>query len=44
MRVFRFNDELGRRLEALDQSKAVPPAESHARLKRKSLERRNMRA
>jgi hypothetical protein len=44
MQVTGFNDELARRLEALDRGKAAPPSESRARLKRKSLERRKMRA
>jgi antitoxin ParD1/3/4 len=44
MQVTGFNDELARRLEALDRGKAVPPFKSRARLKRKSLERRKMRA
>jgi antitoxin ParD1/3/4 len=39
-----FNQELGRRLAALDRGESVAPSESRARLQRKSAERRNPRA
>ncbi|HXJ92948.1 MAG TPA: type II toxin-antitoxin system ParD family antitoxin [Terriglobia bacterium] len=35
-----FNQELGRRLEALDRGQRVDPAEARARLRRKSEARR----
>jgi antitoxin ParD1/3/4 len=35
-----FNDELGRRLDALDRGQHVSPADARARLKRKSEGRR----
>jgi antitoxin ParD1/3/4 len=35
-----FNEELGRRLASLDDGAIVDPAESRARLRRKSIERR----
>ena len=35
-----FNDEIGRRLAALDRGEAVTPAEGRARLRRKSEQRR----
>lgn len=39
-----FNGELGRRLASLDRGETVNPAESRARLQRKSGERRKSRA
>jgi antitoxin ParD1/3/4 len=39
-----FNRELGRRLASLDRGETVDPAESRARLQRKSAERRKPRA
>jgi len=36
-----FDQELGRRLETLDRGQHVSPAETRARLKRKSEQRRN---
>jgi antitoxin ParD1/3/4 len=39
-----FNQELGRRLESLDNGRHVEPAEVRARLKRKSDARRKSRA
>lgn len=39
-----LNRELGRRLESLDKGERVAPAESRARLNRKSEERRKRRA
>jgi Arc/MetJ-type ribon-helix-helix transcriptional regulator len=39
-----FNEELGRRLAALDRGEAVDPAEARARLRRKSEQRRKPRA
>ena len=39
-----FNGELGRRLASLDRGETVDPAESRARLQRKSAERRKPRA
>ena len=39
-----FNEELGRRLAALDRGEAVDPAVARARLHRKSGERRKPRA
>jgi antitoxin ParD1/3/4 len=39
-----FNTELGRRLASLDRGETVDPAESRARLRRKSGERRKPRA
>ena len=39
-----FNQELGRRLESLDNGQHVEPAEVRARLKRKSDARRKSRA
>jgi len=39
-----FNEELGRRLAALDHGETVDPAEARARLRRKSVERRKPRA
>jgi antitoxin ParD1/3/4 len=39
-----FNEELGRRLAALDRGETVNPATSRARLQRKSEERRKTRA
>ena len=38
-----FNDELGRRLEALDRGERMEPAEARARLARKSEERQQAR-
>lgn len=42
-KLAEFNGELGRRLASLDQGKTVKPAESRARLERKSGERRKPR-
>ncbi len=39
-----FNRELGRRLASLDRGETVDPAESRARLRRKSQERRTRTA
>jgi antitoxin ParD1/3/4 len=39
-----FNEELGRRLAALDRGEFVDPAASRARLDRKSAQRRKSRA
>jgi antitoxin ParD1/3/4 len=39
-----FNEELGRRLAALDRGETVKPVTSRARLQRKSEERRKTRA
>jgi antitoxin ParD1/3/4 len=39
-----FNQELGRRLETLDRGKHVSAADSRARLKRKSEQRRKAKA
>ncbi|HXP88504.1 MAG TPA: type II toxin-antitoxin system ParD family antitoxin [Bryobacteraceae bacterium] len=39
-----FNQELGRRLAALDRGETVDPAAARARLQRKSAERRKTRA
>ena len=39
----RFNDELGRRLAALDRGEAVDPAAARTRLRRKSEQRRKSR-
>jgi len=38
-----FNEELGRRLASLDRGETVDPAETRARLQRKSGERRKSR-
>ncbi len=38
-----FNEELGRRLASLDRGETVDPAQTRARLQRKSEERRNRR-
>jgi antitoxin ParD1/3/4 len=38
-----FNGELGRRLASLDRGETVDPAETRARLQRKSAERRKPR-
>ena len=38
-----FNGELGRRLASLDRGETVDPAETRARLRRKSAERRKSR-
>jgi antitoxin ParD1/3/4 len=38
-----FNEELGRRLAALDRGEAVDPAAARARLRRKSEQRRKPR-
>jgi antitoxin ParD1/3/4 len=43
-RLGEFNQELERRLEALDSGKHVEPAESRDRLKRKSEQRRKSKA
>lgn len=39
-----FNGELGRRLATLDRGQTVDPAQTRARLQRKSTERRKPRA
>jgi antitoxin ParD1/3/4 len=39
-----FNQELSRRLESLDQGKHVSPADTRARLRRKSEQRRKDKA
>ena len=39
-----FNEELGRRLASLDRGETADPAETRARLQRKSAERRKPRA
>jgi antitoxin ParD1/3/4 len=39
-----FNWEIGRRLASLDRGETVDPAKAHARLQRKSAERRKPRA
>ena len=39
-----FNEELGRRLASLDRGEHVDPAETRARLQRKSEQRRTPRA
>lgn len=39
-----FNEELGRRLAALDRGETVEPAEARARLQRKSEQRRKPQA
>jgi len=39
-----FNQELGRRLDALDRGQHVSPADARARLKRKSEQRRKAKA
>jgi antitoxin ParD1/3/4 len=39
-----FNEELGRRLAALDRGEAIAPAAARVRLQRKSDERRKPRA
>ena len=39
-----FNDQLGRRLAALDRGEVVEPAAARARLRRKSEQRRKPRA
>jgi antitoxin ParD1/3/4 len=39
----QFNDELGRRLAALDRGETVDPATARARLRRKSEQRRKPR-
>ena len=41
--IAEFNRELERRLAALDRGEMVDPAESRARLQRKSQERRKLR-
>ena len=38
-----FNQELGRRLAALDRGEVIDPEEARARLQRKSVERRKLR-
>lgn len=43
-RLAEFNQELGRRLDALDRGQRVDPAEARARLRRKSQERRKSKA
>ena len=40
----QFNEELGRRLAALDRGEVVDPAVARARLQRKSEQRRKSRA
>jgi len=40
----QFNEELGRRLAALDRGEAIDPAAARARLERKSDQRRKTRA
>src|ERR1017187_90169 len=40
----QFNQELGRRLGALDRGEVIDPAAAHARLQRKSEQRRKPRA
>lgn len=42
--LVEFNGELGRRLASLDRGETVDPAAAHARLQRKSGERRKPRA
>jgi antitoxin ParD1/3/4 len=39
-----FNKELGRRLASLDRGESVDPASARARLRRKSLDKRQRRA
>jgi antitoxin ParD1/3/4 len=39
-----FNKELGRRLASLDRGESVDPAATQARLRRKSLDKRQRRA
>jgi antitoxin ParD1/3/4 len=39
----QFNEELGRRLAALDRGEVIDPATARARLQRKSEQRRNKR-
>jgi antitoxin ParD1/3/4 len=43
-RLAQFNEELGRRLAALDGGEVVDPAAARARLQRKSEQRRKTRA
>lgn len=43
LRLSEFNEELGRRLAALDRGEKVSPAEARAKLQRKSEQRRNQR-
>ncbi len=43
-RLAEFNEEIGRRLTALDRGEAVAPAEARARLRSRSVERRKPRA
>jgi antitoxin ParD1/3/4 len=42
--IAQFNEELGRRLAALDRGETVDPAQARARLQRKSDQRRKSRA
>jgi antitoxin ParD1/3/4 len=42
--LVEFNEELGRRLAALDRGEVVDPAAARARLRRRSEQRRNPRA
>jgi len=44
VRLAGFNQELGRRLDTLDRGQHVSPANSRARLKRKSDQRRKAKA
>lgn len=44
VRLAGFNRELGRRLDTLDHGQHVSPADSRARLKRKSEQRRKAKA
>jgi len=39
-RLVEFNQEIGRRLEALDRGEKVSPVEARERLQRKSVQRR----
>ena len=40
----QFNGELGRRLASLDRGESIGPVEAHARLERKSEQRRKPRS
>jgi len=44
VQLAEFNEQLGRRLAALDRGEGVDPAAARARLERKSEQRRKLRA